>query len=377
MPDEDAPDGRYIDLQWFAAEDEGRTEEPTAARLRKARLEEGLVAKSRELVSAVGLLLPSLALLFLAPAMLRDCIEMTRFFFERVRGVNEADPLADAAGLAAAFLSYFARLTLPLLAAAVIAALLSNIVQVGLVFAAKPLRPKAERVLPRFGLYFGKTLFSANGLFNLLKALAKIGLVGGAAFLVIRSGAGTLAGAQAEGPELALRTVASLAARLLLVTALLLLALSVPDYLFQRRLFRDSMKMTPREAADERRQDEGDPRVRQRLRQRMREMLTGIEAVPRADVVVTNPTHFAVALQYRQEFEGPLVLAKGEDALARRIRLVAAGHGVPVVENKPLARALYGEVDAGAYVPAKYWTAVVAVLQRVKTLDELKKLVGI
>jgi flagellar biosynthetic protein FlhB len=377
MPDEDAPDGRCIDLQWFAAEDEGRTEETTAARLRKARMEEGLVAKSRELVSAVGLLLPSLALLFLAPAMLRDCIEMTRFFFERVRGVNEADPLADAAGLAAAFLSYFARLTLPLLAAAVIAALLSNIVQVGLVFAAKPLRPKAERVLPRFGLYLRKTLFSANGLFNLLKAVAKIGLVGGAAFLIIRSGTGTLVLSQTEGPELAIRTVASLAARLLLVTALLLLALSVPDYLFQRALFRDSMKMTPREAADERRQDEGDPRVRQRLRQRMREMLTGIEAVPQADVVVTNPTHFAVALQYRQEFAGPLVLAKGEDALARRIRLVATGHGVPVVENKPLARALYGEVDAGAYVPAKYWTAVVTVLQRVMTLDELKKLVGI
>ena len=170
--------------------------------------------------------------------------------------------------------------------------------------------------------------------------------------------------------------IASLAIRLLIFCALLLLALSIPDYMFQRWRYRESLKMSREEVKEERKQYEGDPQIRGRIMQRMREQMRSnmMVNVPRADVVVTNPTHFAVALEYHQQsMQAPRVTAKGQDAMARRIREIARENGVPVVENKPLARALYAETEVGDTIPVDYWQVVAMVYTSVMKLNEKRQ----
>ena len=364
-----------IDLQWFAAEDEGRTEEPTEYKIQKAR-EEGRVAKSQEFVGALALLLPALAIFFLAPSMLRTCVEMLRFYFLRAA---ELDPLRDRI-VARAFFEYLARLALPVVAAAVAAAIFSNLAQTGFLFTTKPLVPDFSRVVPRLGRYFQKTLFSLEGLFNIGKSVVKMGIIGAVAFLLIRGEISRLANLQTANLWTGFTTVASLAIRMLLISAVLLLLLSIPDMLFQRWQYRESLKMSRQEVKEERKMYEGDPLIKSRLRQRMRELLSRNIAVtvPQADVVITNPTHYAVALEYRAGMEGPMVSAKGEDDLALRIRRIALEHEVPVVENRPLARALYADADLGEIIPEAYYQAVADVLAYVYRLNgERRKNAGL
>jgi flagellar biosynthetic protein FlhB len=362
---------KKIDLQWFAAEDEGRTQDPTEVTYRKAR-EEGRVAKSQDLIGALGLLLPAMAIFFLAPGMLRTCTEMLRFFFTRI---NELDPVDDRV-VAGIFLTYFARLVLPILVVAVAAALFSNMVQTGILFTTKPLTPDFSRVLPRFGRYFQRTLFSIEGVVNFFKSIAKMAIIGLVAFFVIRSRILELANLQKVDLWTSVSLIASLAARMLIISALLMLLISIPDYLFQRWQFRESLKMTREQAKEELTQDEGDPQVRSRIRARYRELLTRdmLAKVPEADVVITNPTHYSVALQYnRDQMEAPVVVAKGEDDVAMRIREIAKEHGVPVVPHPPLTRVLYNETEVGDIVPVKYWNVVIIFLGKFFSMDKNRR----
>ncbi|MDR0721519.1 MAG: flagellar biosynthesis protein FlhB [Treponema sp.] len=361
-----------MDLQWFAAEDEGRTEEPSEYKIRRTREEEGRVAKSQELISALGLLLPALGILFLAPFMLRTCVEMVRFFLLRV---TTLDPAQNRIILGLVF-SYYIRLSLPILAIALGAALFSNLVQTGLLFTTKPLMPNFSKILPHFGRYFQKTLFSVEGLFNFFKSTIKMVIIGGVAFFLIRSRIAELANLQTASLWLGIQTVASLAVQMLIISALLLLLLAIPDYMFQRWQYRESLKMTKQEVKEEHKMYEGDPLIKSRLRSRMRELLSQNMAinVPKADVVITNPTHVAVALEYnRTNMAAPQVTAKGEDEMAFRIRRIAQDHGVPLVENKPLARALYAETKVGDMVPEAYWEIVAVVLSKVMKINEERR----
>ena len=356
-----------MDLQLFAAEDEGRTQEPTDVTYRKAR-EEGRVSKSQELNAALGLLLPAVAIIFLAPYMLSTCAEMLRFFFNRI---NELDPLTDRV-TAGVMLNYFIRLTLPVLAVAVVAALFSNLVQVGFLFSSKPLEPDFSKVLPKFGSYFGK-IFSVEGLFNFAKSIFKMGVIGTVAFFVIRSRFNELANLQTAGLWAGVSLVSSLAAQLLIITAVLLLFLSIPDIFFQRWQFRQSLKMTREAAKEELKQDEGDQEMRRRLRHRYRELLSRnmLNAVPNADVVITNPTHYSVALEYdAARMDAPTVIAKGEDDLALRIREAAKENGVPVVPHPPLARTIYNETELGDQIPIRYWNVVAMVVGKFFSFDQ-------
>ena len=350
-----------IDLQWFAnAEDEGRTFEPTESTFRKAR-EEGRVAKSQELVAALGLLFPAIVIFLLAPGMLRTCAEMLRFFFTRAVEME----LTDRA-VVVVFLNYFARLALPILAVAVVAALFSNIVQVGFMFTTKPLSPDFSKILPRFGRYFQKTLFSMEGLFNLAKSIVKMIIIGVIAYAVITSGLDELQNLQKAKPEISLSIVGSLAIRLVLIVAVFILVLAIPDYLFQRWNFRQSLKMTREKYKEELKQEEGDPQVRARLRRLYRDLLSRnmLANVHKADVVITNPTHYSVAMEYDPEnkINIPTVIAKGEDELALQIREIAKAHNIPVVSHPPLTRELYKYVEIGDPVPVRYWEVLIAIL---------------
>ena len=349
-------------LQWFAAEDEGRTHEPTEVTYRKAR-EEGRVAKSQELVAALGLLLPAIALIFLAPMMLRTCAEMIRFFFTRV---NELDPLKDRL-TAVIFINYFIRLALPILTIAFITAIFSNLIQTnGLLFSTKPIEPDFSKVMPKFGRYFQR-IFSGEGLFNLAKSVFKMLVIGIVAYFIIQGKFKELANLQRAGLWNGITLVSTLAAQLLVIAALLLLVLSVPDIFFQRWQFRESLKMTREMAKEELKQDEGDQEMRRRLRSRYRDLMSRsmLNAVPDADVVITNPTHYSVALEYDlNRMEAPVVVAKGEDDLALRIREIAKENGVPVVSHPPLTRTLYRETEIGDEIPIRYWNVVALVVGR-------------
>jgi len=362
----------YIHLQWFSddAEAEGRTEQPTEHKLRRLR-EEGQVPKSQELIGAVTLFLPALMLLFMAPSMLRTCEEMLRFFFLRAA---ELDPTKDAI-IVGVFFKYLARLALPILIVAVFAALFSNLVQVGLLFTTKPITPDFTKVLPRFGQFF-KHIFSIDGLFNFGKSIVKMLIIGGVAFFLIKMDINKLANLQKVSPMLGLTMVASLAIRLLLICAVLLLILSIPDLLFQRWRFRERNKMSRQEMKEEMRMYEGDPQIRNRIRSRFRELLKQNinAAVPRADVVITNPTHYAVALEYQRDtMPGPMVTAKGADEMAARIRNLARDNGVPLVENKPVAQALFRETEVGDYIPEAYYSVVATIFRKVMDINELRR----
>jgi len=268
------------------------------------------------------------------------------------------------------------RLSLPILIVAVIAAIVSNLVQIGLPlpFATKPIIPDFSKVIPRFGQFF-KRIFSADGIWNFWKSIIKMLIIGGVAFAFIRLDFGRLVNLQRAGLWLGLTTVATIASRILITCALLLLILSIPDFIFQRWRFKERNKMSREEIKKEMKTYEGDPQIKNRIRNRFQNLLRqNLPAtVPRAEVVITNPTHYAVALEYQPGMESPMVSAKGTDGLAARIREIAKEHGVPLVENKPLAQALYREIDVGGFIPTSYYNVIVAIFRNVHHINERRR----
>lgn len=352
-----------VHLQWFAAEDEGRTEEPTEHKIQKAR-EEGKVAKSQDVTSAIILLFSVIALLIIGKYMFGNILEMIGFYY---RNATEIDITTDST-VGPAFYGYFVRLSVPIAMVAFAAAILGNVVQVGFLFTTKTITPDFNRVAPKFGKFFQRALLSAEALFNLAKSMGKVLLLAVIGIINVVARINRVVMLLEVSVLQGFSLIAETTFSILLQAAILLLVLSIFDYLFQRRQHRESLKMTRQELKEERRTYEGDPLVKSRLKQRMQELLSRnmLRNVPQADVVITNPTHFAVAMDYdRARMEAPTVIAKGQDHLALRIREIASEANVPVVENKPLARALYADVEIGDSIPEKFYEAVVIVLKRV------------
>lgn len=365
-----------IDLQWFSDENDedapGKTEQPTEHKLKRRREEEGQVPKSQELISALGLFFPALLLLFLAPFMLRTCIEMVHFFFTRA---VELDPINDRL-IVLVFFRYVAILALPILFVACVAAIMSNVLQTqGFLFTTKPLTPNFSRVVPRLGQFF-KRIFSVDGLYNFLKSIVKMAIIGTVSYVLIRADIETLINLQKADVMVGLSTVAGIAIKMLIISSLLMLILAIPDYLFQRWRFRERNKMTRYEIKEEMKMYEADPQIQGRIRRRFQDLLRQNIAVtvPTADVVVTNPTHLAIALRYDQRsMPGPMVVAIGEDETSARIRQIAQKHEVPLVENKPLAWALYRETTVGDIIPEKYYYTVALIIAQVWQLNEERR----
>lgn len=353
-----------IHLQWFAsAEDEGRTEAPSDLKLRKAR-EEGRIAKSQELTGGLVLLLPVLTLILLAPWLLRGFVQIIRFYMERCTTASPAD-----GELMMEFLYAIVRMVLPIAATAMVAAIAANVIQnKGFIFTTKTIEPKISKILPKFGEYFKKTLFSFEGAFNVVKSIVKVAVIFIAAYLLIRSEIPQLLTLMQTNFWDSVVYIADMTAKLLVITAIIFIIIAIPDYIVQRKQFMESMKMTKQEVKQEYKETEGDPLVKGKLRQYMHEMLRRNmpAAVAKSDVVITNPTHYAVAIQYdNTTMAGPMVTAKGVDSLARRIREIATENRVPLVENRPLARALYAEVEIGEMVPENYYQALAVILANV------------
>ena len=356
-----------IDLQWFAsAEEEGRTEEPSEHKLRKAR-EEGRVAKSTEVNGALVLLLPVIAIIILAPWIFNSCVEIIKFYFDRCVSAE----LTDSA-LIAAFYNYFIKLVLPIGLTAMVAGVVGNIVQTkGFLFSTKPIEPKFSKILPKFGQYFKKTIFSMEGAFNVFKSLFKVVILFVASYIIISSDLETLLSMMDVSLWSGICYIAKMAAKILLVAAVVFLGVAIPDYFVQKKQFMESMKMTKQEVKQEYKDMEGDPLVKSRLRQQMRNLLYQNlpKAVSEADVVITNPTHYAVAVKYDKDvMQAPIVNAKGADEIAMRIKSLAKENNVEIVENKLLARELYTKVEIGDIIPEEYLQAMAIILAKVYKL---------
>lgn len=355
-----------ISLQWFAAEDEGRTEEPTEHKLREAREKEGRVPKSQEIPGALVLLLPTLCLIMLAPWLFRNCVDLMSFCLQRCT-TAEIDGT-----LFLVFMRYFSRIILPVLGVAILAGIVGNVVQNrGFIFSLKPITPSFSKILPKFGEYFKKTLFSLNGAFNIVKSIAKVAILVLISYNVIKGNLPNLVTLLNVNLWQGIVYLGQMIAKLLIMASVVFLVIAIPDYLMQRRQFMEQMKMSKQEVKEEFKNLEGDPFVKGRLRQYMRQLMTQQmrQNVANADVVITNPTHYAVALQYdRESMQAPMVTAKGVDELAQRIKEIARQNDVEIVENRPLARALYAQVEIGDIIPEEFYSALSLILQRVYRL---------
>ena len=348
-----------------------KTEEPTERRIEESR-KKGQVARSKELNTLLSLMAAAIGMVFLGQYLMADLFKLmtSGLSFEPIR-LTSSDQMFEVIreqmgmGLAA---------ILPILGLLVFAAFLGPIAMGGAVFSVESLAPKLEKLSPIKGLV---RMFGIQSLMELIKALCKFLLVAAAAIIIIYYsmqdliglGFMTVVSATANAGGLLLWSFIGFSAVLILVAAI--------DVPFQLWNHKKQLKMTLQEVKDEMKESEGRPEVKSQIRRMQRQLSESrmMDAVPTADVVITNPTHYAVALKYDQEGNGaPRVVAKGQDFMAKRIREVAAEHDVPLFEAPPLARALHGMVEIGHEIPADLYKAVAQVLAyifQLKTLDAL------
>lgn len=369
---EDILFNKTIGLQWFAAEDEGRTEDPTEYKIRKAR-EEGRVAKSQDLNAAAVVLLPVIALIIMGPYILKSLTQLIAFFFERCT----TEQVINGAWFMV-FIRYFFKTVFPITGAALISGVLGNIIQnKGFLFSTKPIQPDFKRITPNFARFFKRALFSAEGLFNLAKSLFKVVIIGFIGYLVIRNNMEKLIATLQVNFANSIFFIAKTGAKILAYSAIALILLSIPDYFFQKRQFTESLKMSKTELTDEYKELEGDPMIKAQINRQMQAILqkSGIKNVPDADVVITNPTHYAVVLQWKPGvMPAPMVVSKGTDAVAQNIKRIAREHDIPTIENVPLARALYANVDLGQVVPNEYYQSLSIIFLKIYSMKDKQAL---
>ncbi|MBI3911639.1 MAG: flagellar biosynthesis protein FlhB [Armatimonadetes bacterium] len=347
-----------------------RTEAATPRRRQQAR-ERGEVARSPELVGAAVLLVGLLALRWLGAGVLEHLARFTREAF----GIAAAGDLgaARAQTLGVRTLAAVWLALAPLLGIVAVVAVVSNVAQVGFLLTGQPLRPQASRINPLAGL---QRLFSRRSAVELVKALAKVAIVGYVGYRFLADQREALGQLAHLAPAPMGGMVADLSLRMALQMAGAFCVLAALDYGYQRFQHEINLRMTRQEVKEDLRASEGDAQLKGWRRQRMREMgrRRMMTDVPRATVVLANPQHYAVALRYQpQEMPSPRVLAKGQGYMALRIRAVAQAHGVPVVENPPLARALYGTVEVGQEIPVAFYRAVAEVLAAIYRTDHARR----
>jgi flagellar biosynthesis protein FlhB len=343
----------------MAGSSDNRSEQPTNRKLTKAR-EEGQVARSKEVSSAAVLLGGLLILSYYGQTVLQTLAIELRYTLD----------FRLPADFSILYLSTILRnisfrtaiVVVPILLAVTIFSVSSNFLQGGFVFSTKSLGLHFNKLSPQNGI---SRIFSKNGIVELLKNLILVIVIGLISYQVISKYVQLY-------PRLILMDVKKLfhwtsyiSFQVFIRVAVLLIVLAIADYCFQKYRFMEQQKMTKQEVKQEYKETEGDPTTKGRIRRIQREMSRKrmMVEVPKADVVITNPTHYAIALSYKMEsMEAPKVIAKGVGFLALKIRELAQEHGVPLVENKPLAQTLYKSVDVGEYIPASLYRAVAEIL---------------
>ena len=342
-----------------------KTEKATPKRREKAR-EEGNVARSTEINSAVVLLVGTLTLYIVGSWFLeRVQFGMVTLFRESSHLSLSIEKLDHYAMLA---IQFVLEILAPVAVMILIFGLASNIVQVGFLFSLKSIQPKLNKLNPLQGF---KRLFSLRSIVELIKGIIKITIVGMVAYATIKGDFEEYALLQGSQISVILQFIGKLGFNLVIRIALILFVLAILDYAYQKWEYERNLKMSKQEIKDEYKQAEGDPKVKGRIRALQRQLVINamIQELPDADVVITNPTHLAVALKFDGDsMSSPKVVAKGARKMAERIKAIAAENNIPIVENKELARAIYKTVDVGMEIPAKFYQAVAEVLSYVYRL---------
>ncbi len=356
-----------LNLQYFAKEGPGgeKTEEPTAKKREDTR-KEGKVAKSKEMSSGVQLIALFLILKFWVGHMGANFMELFSELYEKMPAYTTywggRIVASDYRILFNGVLVELLIQLLPFFLVGVVISVLVNMLQFKFKISTKPLQPKFNKLNPISGM---KKLFSKEKIMELLKSIAKIILIMAVVYSTIKNDWVYLVKFYQMPLTQAIELIGNIVINMGLKISLVFMIIAFIDLIYERRKFKEDIKMTKQEVKDEYKNAEGDPQIKGKIRQKMREASQRrmMQDVPKADVVITNPTHFAVAIRYdANEGSAPKVLAKGADLIAQKIKDIARENNVEIVENKPLARMLYANVDVGQEVPPELYQSVAEVL---------------
>ncbi|MBR5336935.1 MAG: flagellar biosynthesis protein FlhB [Lachnospiraceae bacterium] len=367
------------DLQFFAKDGPGgeKTEPATAKKLQDAR-EEGQVAKSREVANAFGLIGLFVILKVYVGTVGTRFLETFDTVYTRipefVKDVGARVPIVSFTSFLNNMLIVLLTIVLPVFLIGYGIAFVTEIVQVKWKVTTKPLKPKFSRMNPINGF---KKIFSKQALFELVKAIVKIGIILFVAYKALENDKDKLLLLYDIPFMEAVMFVGSVAINVGLTISITYLLIGFADYVYQKRKFAEDMKMTKQEVKDEYKNIEGNPEIKGKQKQRMREasMRRMMSDLKEADVVITNPTHYACALRYDPDRgdKAPILVAKGADYLAHRIKEVAAENNIEIVENKPLARMLYHNVELGTQIPRELYQAVAEVLASLQKMQNQRR----
>ncbi|APC48616.1 flagellar biosynthesis protein FlhB [Virgibacillus halodenitrificans] len=352
-----------MDLQFFAGE---KTEKATPKKRQDER-KKGKVAKSQDINTAILLLFSFMILVVFGSSMKNGMTSLyehtfTEFIHWDVTEETVHRVFSGATIEAAKFLA-------PIMIIAIVAGLTSNFMQIGFLFTTEPLKLDLKKIDPIQG---AKRIFSVRALVELAKSLLKIVFIGVITFLIIWMFKDDMLMLAFKNAENALGFFGRTTIIMGITAAFALLLLSVFDYAYQRYDFEKNMKMSKQDIKDEYKNMEGDPLIKSKIKEKQKQMATRrmMSEVPQADVVITNPTHFAIAIKYdEKKANAPYILAKGVDQVALKIKEVAKANDVVTVENRPLARALYGATDIGDVIPEDFFQAVAEILAYVYKLE--------
>lgn len=354
-------------LQFFAKDGPGgeKTEPATAKRLDDAR-KEGNVAKSRDIVSAITLTASFFILRVTVGNIGTGFMKIFHSVYSMISTMagNEGNEINKntVMSLTKQVVIDGFMLVLPIFAAVFAISFIGDLVQVKWRVTTKPMKPKLSKLNPIKGF---KKIFSMQSLMNLFKSMALVIIIGFVVISTVSSKRGVLLNLYNVSLMEALGIIGDTVFNLAITISVIYIIVGIIDYIYQKIKFKNDMKMTKQEVKDEFKNAEGDPQIKGQIKQRMRQasMRRMMQSLPNADVVITNPTHFAVALKYETgKDNAPVVLAKGEDYLAQKIKEKAKECNIEIVENKPLARALYANVEVGQEIPEELYQAVAEVL---------------
>jgi len=354
-------------LQFFAKDGPGgeKTEQPTSKKLSDAR-KEGQVAKSKEIASAFSMLALFLILKLYVGTIGIHFIENFNFVYskipETVKMYNGNIPEITIISMVRGMMLRLIITIAPIFLIGVLVVFICDLVQVKWKPTSKPLKPKFSKLNPLKGF---KRFFSLNSFVELIKSALKLGLVGYVAYSYLKDRVGQIYILYDITLNQAIGMIGDVVLNLGIRIAAVYMVIAFADYAYQKWKFKEDMKMTKQEVKDEYKNQEGDPQIKGKQKQKMREasMRRMMQQLPEADVVITNPTHYAVAVKYDPDkYDAPYVLAKGENYLAQRIKDVAKENDIEIVENKPLARMLYANVEIGELIPPELYQSVAEVL---------------
>ena len=359
-----------LNLQFFAKDGPGgeKTEEPTAKKLEDAR-KEGQVAKSKEIANGLGLLALFLLLKIMVGSIGTSFLESFSMVYNRIPVICKlnggASPMGDISVLLRTVMLRLLIILLPVLLIGFAVAFVSDLFQVKWRPTSKPLQPKFSKLNPLNGI---KKIFSAQSLVELVKSVAKILLIALVTYSYIKNKSGLLYALYDMSMMQAVNLIGETVIELGIRISAIYMIIAGADFMYQKYKFKNDMKMTKQAVKEEYKNAEGDPEIKGKIKARMREASQRrmMQAIPKADGVITNPTHYAVAIRYDTEVApAPIVVAKGSDYLAQKIKQIARENNVEIVEDKPLARMLFANVDVDKQIPPELYQAVAEILAMV------------